>query len=265
MRLSLAVAAGCGQSTESISEQKHRLLSEGSIEDLLALSATLYGNARMDAGDNAGSDADDDEDDAEDGDDDEDDSDDADDADEGSKKVDDPKDARILELSKEAKKKRMRIRSQAQRIADLEAENARLKGKGTDSGKDDAGKTADDAPNPLEQENQRLKQQLVQQSLQTEFTTLTTGPQAKIKFKNPKTAFKLLDLNEVDVDDDGTFDGLEDAIAALAKSDPYLVEDGKDDGEKTPARRVGQPTGSRSKGTNPNREKLLKKYPALRR
>lgn len=264
MRQSLAVAADCGQSTESITEQKRRLLSEGSIEDLLALSATLFGNARMDAGDDADDDADDTDDDA-DGDD-EDDSD--DDADEGDKKVDDPKDARIVELSKEAKKKRMRIRSQAQRIAELEAENARLKGKGTDSGKDDDGKAADDAPNPLEQENQRLKQQLVQQSLQTEFTTLTTGPQAKIKFKNPKTAFKLLDLDEVDVDDDGTFDGLEDAIAALAKSDPYLVDDGKDDKDKDDkgtGRRVGQPTGSRSKGANPNREKLLKKYPALRR
>jgi hypothetical protein len=58
---------------------------------------------------------------------------------------------------------------------------------------------------------------------------------------------------------------------ALAKDKPYLVKpkakakDDEDDEDEEPTRRrTGQPTRSRKKG-NPNREKLVSKYPALRR
>lgn len=258
MGQSLVVAAGCGQSTESISGRKQRLLSEGRIEDLLALSASLFGATRMDAGD----DGDDDADDADSADD----KDDSDDDEDGDDADEDPKDVRIQELSTEAKKKRLRIRAQAQRIAALEAENAQLKSKGTSQTGDDKSDDKKDnaGPNPLEKENQELKERLARQSLQTEFNRLITGPKAKVKFKNPATAFKLIDLDEVDIDEDGKIDGLQDAISALAKSDPYLLDKGEDDDDEGRPRRVGQPTGSRSK-PNPNREKLLKKYPALRR
>lgn len=48
---------------------------------------------------------------------------------------------------------------------------------------------------------------------------------SKTKWKNPATALKLLDLASIEVGEDGKVSGMEAAITALAKSDPYLVAD----------------------------------------
>jgi hypothetical protein len=263
MRRSLEVAAGCGTTPtadSSTARERETLLSGGDVEGLLGLNARLFGSARMESGAEPGDDEDDeDEDDTEDGEG-EDGSDEDGDESQGNTPPEDPKDARIVQLSSEAAKKRMRIRSQSQRIAELEAENARLKGDSTGE-KGKSGEEAASGPSPVEKENQELKQKLARQSILFEFNSLSTGPQAKIRFKNPATAFKLLNLDDVEIDEDGTFDGLEDAIKALAKSDPYLLEDEED----RKGRRVGQPTGRSGSGAAPSREKLLAKYPALRR
>jgi hypothetical protein len=87
----------------------------------------------------------------------------------------------------------------------------------------------------------------------------------KHTWANPKAALKLADLSDVEIDEDGNVTGLAEALAALAKSDPYLLKAEKDDDdeddEKGP---TGQPVGKKPRG-NPSRDKLLDKYPALRR
>lgn len=88
-----------------------------------------------------------------------------------------------------------------------------------------------------------------------------------VKWHNPKLAFDLLDLEEIEVENGKVIaDTLEDAIKALAKDHPYLVktesqsdEDEDDEEEDKPKRRSGNPHGSRK-----NRDKrsaaLASKY-----
>lgn len=88
------------------------------------------------------------------------------------------------------------------------------------------------------------------------------------KWKNPVTALKLVDLSKVEIDDDGEVEGMTEALKALAKSDPYLLETSKDDEDededKQPPAAGEAPKTKQTKG-NANRDKLIKKYPALRR
>lgn len=92
-----------------------------------------------------------------------------------------------------------------------------------------------------------------------------------------KVAFSLLDLNEVDVDDDGTVDtdSLKDAIEKLAKDKPYLIktkakakdedEDDEDDDDKEkPGRRSGAPVNGRKRSSQQKSEAQVKdKFPIL--
>ena len=84
------------------------------------------------------------------------------------------------------------------------------------------------------------------------------------KWANPRTALRLADLNEVEIDDDGNVTGLKEALDALAKSDPYLLRKDAEDEEDEKQPPTGHPTGRGTKG-NANRDKLVEKYPALRR
>lgn len=281
MGLSLADAAVRGNmSTTDITERKQSLLSDGDTEGLIRLNRTIFGGATMMAkADDADDDADDeDDDDEDDSDDDEDDDsdDDEDDDSKGKKRKTDPKDERIKELSAEAKKKRLRIRTQAQKIADLEAENTRLKkgsktkAKAKDDEDEDASE-ADDSELEAEREKTKaLETRLQQQTLRTEFNDILADPKSKIKFIDPKAAFRLLDLDDVEIDEDGDVEGMEDAIKDLAKRAPYLVvkpkkkgedDEDEDDEEEQPRRRTGQRTStSRSRSKTPNRDALVKKY-----
>lgn len=84
------------------------------------------------------------------------------------------------------------------------------------------------------------------------------------KWRNPKAALKLADLSKVEIDEDGTVTGLSDALKALAKSDPYLLEAVDEDNDPG-APPAGQPPKNKPPKGTPEREKLLAKYPALRR
>ena len=107
---------------------------------------------------------------------------------------------------------------------------------------------------------------MIRSQLRTEFSDLTTGPKAIAAFRNPKAAFRLLDLDDVEIDD-GEIIGLDDAIKELAEDEPYLLVKEREDKAKSKARRrsTGQKSGTSRKRGNPNRDKLLAKYPALRR
>ena len=256
-----AVSGGVKSASTVLAEQARPFFESGDIEGLRALRRSQFGGLVMMAEADDDKDKDEDDDDASGDDDDEDESDEDEDEDDKSKA-----DPRIKELSDENAKWRVKFRKRGERITELEAENEKLR-KGDspkkDEDKDDtSGAAADSA---IKTENEELKQRLAAQAIRQEFNDLVSGDKALAKFANPKTAFRLLDLDEVEIDEDGDITGLDVAIKALAKSDPYLLAKASkdDDDEGGPA---GQPTGGRGKGKgNPNRDKLLDKYPALRR
>lgn len=272
MRQSLAGAAVRGASAATIARQ---LLEAGDVEGLLAHNASVYGDAKMMADEDDDTDEVDDDDESDDSDDDDDDTD-GDDEDKGDKKPD-AKSRRIQELAAESKKHRLKARDYRKERDDALAELEKFKQgkvkpavKSKDTGSESEDDEGDDASAELKAQNAKLQEQLVAQQLRSSFTELTTGSKPLAQFKNPKAAFKLLDLDDVEIVD-GEVEGLEDAIKALVKSDPYLLvskdEDDEDEDEVTERRRrrtTGQPTGGRKKA-NPDREKLVSKYPALRR
>lgn len=87
-----------------------------------------------------------------------------------------------------------------------------------------------------------------------------------VAWHNPQTALSLLDLSDVTIGDDGSVKGIDKAIDALSKSDPYLVKP-KDDtsGKDLPPSGSQVGSGNSRKDAKPDREQLLAKYPALRR
>lgn len=100
-----------------------------------------------------------------------------------------------------------------------------------------------------------------------------------VDWVDPTDALRLIDLDDVDVDDDGTVDarGLRAALKDLAKRKPHLVKQAKSSGrandesdeeeeeEERPRRSARSVNGTRkgSKGTN-NKEQLAKQFPVLR-
>ncbi len=64
----------------------------------------------------------------------------------------------------------------------------------------------------------------------------------KFKWHDVNAAMKLLDLDDVEIDDDGEIDGLDKAIKALAKSHAFLIKDDDEDDEDR------QPVGAGASG-----------------
>lgn len=88
----------------------------------------------------------------------------------------------------------------------------------------------------------------------------------KYAWHNSERALSLVDLSEVTIDEDGKVTGLDKALEKLAKSDPYLIKSEGSDGDKGTGP-TGTPAGSgdkKDKGAA-DREKLVSKYPVLRR
>lgn len=75
-------------------------------------------------------------------------------------------------------------------------------------------------------ERDKLREDLRKTRMENAFLNDNT-----FKWKNPKTALKLADLSKVEIDEDGTVRNLSAALEALAKSDPYLLEDKEEDDE----------------------------------
>lgn len=100
-----------------------------------------------------------------------------------------------------------------------------------------------------------------------------------IDWIDPADALRLVDLDDVDVDDSGTVDAkaLRLALRDLAKRKPHLVKkskaepddtDDEDDDDEEPRSRRSAPkmNGRRSgRGKQPSREELAKKFPVLNR
>ena len=89
-----------------------------------------------------------------------------------------------------------------------------------------------------------------------------------VKWHNPRLAFELLDLNEVDVDDNGKVDAasLKDAVAQLTKEHPYLVKnessktgEGNDENDEDQDKERQTPSGTRSSGSRKSRSNVRRK------
>lgn len=89
------------------------------------------------------------------------------------------------------------------------------------------------------------------------------------KWRNPATAMRLLDQSKILVDSDGTVSGMKDALAALAKSDEYLLApvegDGGGDGKPPATPPLGTPPANGGTGTGASSASAMqKRFPALR-
>jgi hypothetical protein len=99
-----------------------------------------------------------------------------------------------------------------------------------------------------------------------------------IEWADPADALKLVDLDEVDVDEDGNVDAkaLRLALKDLAKRKPHLVkkpkaapedddDDEEDDDEEPRSKRTAPPMNRRKTRKAPTRAELAKKFPVLGR
>lgn len=188
-----------------------------------------------------------------------------------SKSGDDDDEDETVPAWKLAKAER-RMRAADKRSSDLQTENEELKRKL------EAGKNADPE---LKREVDELRPKVgkleeTNTSLRLQIAFLTTD--AGIKWRDPEAALRLIDMDEVDIDDDGKIDrrSLKAAMKDLAKRKSYLVDGGKDDDsdeedddeDQRSSRRRSSPTmngkrkGSKEKAT---REALAKRFPVLGR
>lgn len=86
-----------------------------------------------------------------------------------------------------------------------------------------------------------------------------------VTWHNPERALKLVDLDKVTIDDDGTVHGMREALTALSKSDSYLVktEASIKEENKTPPGTAPGNNGSNGTG-KPNSTALASRFPVMR-
>jgi hypothetical protein len=157
-----------------------------------------------------------------------------------------------------------RMKAADKRAAEAEKKLADLAKKDMDE-KTRAETERDEAKKAVETATERLKKQ----AIQIEFLGNT-----KYEWNNPKAALRLLDLDDVEIDDEGNVTGLDKAVKALADSEPYLLkpkdgtEQGKNGNGKAPAGKSGSSPKSggtqNSKSDAEKRAELEAKHPSLR-
>lgn len=160
--------------------------------------------------------------------------------------------------AEELERQRERTRAADQRASKLEAELKQIRDKDLPE--------AEKIKRDLEEANaerDKLREDLKQSRLEMAFLK-----DNKYKWKNPATALKLADLSSVEVEDDGKVVGLDAALAALAKSDPYLLDtetsgDGNGSGG-TGATGASGAGGRQSDSTKTDLKKAAIRIPALR-
>ena len=176
----------------------------------------------------------------------------SDDDQEDSSDEDDPSARRVKELSDENAKRR----NENKRLAkDLEAAQKRLK-EIDDADRSETEKLATQVEE-LTATNEKLINSNKQLSIKNAFLADKTR-----SWRNPDTAMKLLDLDGVEIDDEGKITGLDKAIKKLADSDSYLLAPQDDDTglPKPPAQPTGDKPGGRKSKDEVSREHLIKKY-----
>ena len=209
----------------------------------------ICGGAVDDESEDEGDDGADEEDDNE--------SEDSDDEDEKQPEAD-PKDKRIQELSRESGKYRRRLRDERTAHEATKAELEKVKKDGTS---DEKLKTENGR---LTEEVEKLKAQnntlLITQEIHKHVGELSLDP------KRVKAVIRLIDLDDIDVDEDGV-SGVREALEQIAQDYPEWVvkpsgnDDKDDDGGSQPRGQSSRKPVKKKGGLD--RNELLKAYPAL--
>ena len=222
-------------------------LRAGDTQALIDLHRSLFGGYRMEADDDAGENDADDTDDDDSGDD----SDDSDDDDSGEEPVRNPK---LKALSDENAKRRQQLKDAKQREADLAAKLKEYE----DKDKSDVDRATGEAAE-LKKTNEALAGTNRKLALQLAFSL-----DRKYDWHDGAAALRLLDLDGVEIDEDGEVTGMTEAIKTLATKHPYLVKPKDDGGPGSGSTGSGQPPNGRKTKQGTQREVLEKKYSALR-
>lgn len=175
-----------------------------------------------------------------------------------------PEQRRTHKLTQEAARHRIRAKKALARVQALEEENRKLKEEGV---------TGDQAKE-MKTENERLRQET--EALANEVKTLKIGEAIRngmsdlnLNTKRARSIVKLIDLDDIEVDEDGEVSGVTEALEHIAQEYPEWVikSQGDDDDEKesTNGRASGQSSRKpgRQKRTGVDQKDLLNKFPAL--
>lgn len=223
----------------------------------------VRGGAVDDGFDDADANTDDDTDDTdEESDDDADESDDDGDESEGTKSKGDPK---LQRLSREAARHRMRAKKLRTENESLKADLKKIREEGVT---DEEGKKLKADGAKLQQDNEALQLEVktlkVGQSIRDEMQNLNLNP------KKAKAIVKLIELDDIDVDEDGEVSGVVEALEAVAQDYPeWVMSQGDDDDDKGNGngRSSGQSSRkpTRKKASGVDKAKLMQQFPALGR
>lgn len=237
---------------ENPSAEAQSALAMGDVEELLRIHKANFGGFRMMAED-AAADAD------AGGDEDGEDSDDADEEEDEDEKDDDgraksTKRSVSAQKAKELHDENSRRRNENKQLREQNEKQAKRLKEIEDKDKSEFDKTAEERDS-LKTTNEKLAETNRQLALQVAF--LEDGTQ---NWHNPKAALKLLDLDGVEIGDDGVT-GLDKAIKKLAEENPFLLKGAKeeddDDSASGAPKSSGQPL---SKTVQKQRSALEKKY-----
>lgn len=170
----------------------------------------------------------------------------------------DSKDRKIKSLDEEVKRHYKRRKDAEEERDNLKKQLEDLQKNGTD---DEALKKQ---VGDLQTQNAKLIETLQKTQIQNSFFG-TAG----FKWKSPEDAFKLLDLDGVELDDNKVV-GMEAAIQKLAADKPWLLDEAEDDDKPKPKRRTSGKPPAGSNGSDEKSQQVRKatyesKYPGLRR
>lgn len=184
---------------------------------------------------------------------------------EGEKPPKSRRDRRIEQLSKESARYRIKARNATKRVTELEAELEKIKKDGVT---DEATKASLAEIPTLREENEDLKDQIktfrVGDAIRNEMNELNLNP------RRARAILKQIDLEDIEVEDDGEVSGVREALEKVAQDFPEWVirSQGDDDDDKgTNGRTSGQssrkPGTSNRKKPQLDKNKLAAQFPAL--
>lgn len=199
---------------------------------------------------------------------DDDDLDDDDDDDDDKPSPDDIKDPEKKRLSDEAARHRLRAKKAKQRADDLQAKLDAKEAEENDKDKPDLAKLQkerDDAVAKAEDLGSAVNTLTIANAVRDEVAELDLNP------KKIKAIIKVMDVDDIEVDDDGEVTGVREALEAVKKDYPeWIVKaSGKDDDEDdddaptSGGSTSGKPP-AKKKGKGIDREALAQKFAALR-
>lgn len=180
------------------------------------------------------------------------------------KKNDDDEDDKPSRPERQAARYRTQLREAQKQLAELQAAIKK---------RDDADKPADELmKRDLSEAREMVKNTQTQlHSLRVENAFLRAND---VQWNDPEDALKLIDLDEVEVDDDGTVDArqLRRALRDLARRKPHLVKkstsgrhEDQDDDEEQSSKSGSTMNGTRRGSRNQvaDRKALAKRFPVL--